>query len=48
MGAVHALRAAGHQHIALEVVTENSRALALYHSCGFRETNEYGYYYLAL
>ena len=34
--------------IALEVMTDNDRALSLYHSCGFRETSAYAYYHLAI
>jgi ribosomal protein S18 acetylase RimI-like enzyme len=38
----------GHTHAALDVATENRNALGLYLSCGFRETNRYDYYDVAL
>lgn len=34
----------GWRRIGLEVLTDNHMALALYRSCGFRETTTYGYY----
>jgi ribosomal protein S18 acetylase RimI-like enzyme len=36
----------GHEHILLEVATENRNALSLYQSCGFKETGSYDYYAL--
>ncbi|HEY7420141.1 MAG TPA: GNAT family N-acetyltransferase [Ktedonobacteraceae bacterium] len=42
------IQARGQQHIALEVVTQNERALGLYQSCGFRVTGCYQYYRLTL
>ena len=39
-----ALLAEGWTNIFLEVDTTNTRALALYRSCGFEETTTYGYY----
>jgi GNAT superfamily N-acetyltransferase len=41
---VERLLAEGRSQISLEVETENRNALALYQSCGFRETTVYGYY----
>lgn len=41
--AVHQLMAEGHKRFALDVETENSQALSLYHACGFRETMVYEY-----
>jgi ribosomal protein S18 acetylase RimI-like enzyme len=40
--------AEGHPPIFLEVAPENERALGLYQSVGFRETNRYDYYTLAV
>jgi mycothiol synthase len=40
------LRAAGQQHITLEVDTDNEHALALYTACGFTQTTVYDYYRL--
>jgi ribosomal protein S18 acetylase RimI-like enzyme len=45
---VTAMLAEGQTHFALDVATDNERALTLYHSCGFRETNIYDYYDLPL
>ncbi len=36
------------RHVQLEVDTNNYSAIALYHSCGFREATTYGYYNLDL
>lgn len=41
---VGALQAEGHTRFSLDVATENDRALDLYRSCGFQETNVYEYY----
>jgi ribosomal protein S18 acetylase RimI-like enzyme len=41
---VDLLIAEGHGRVMLEVATDNPNALGLYQSCGFRVTNEYGYY----
>lgn len=38
----------GFTHQMLDVQTENANALALYQSCGFRQTNCYDYYEIAL
>ena len=38
------LLAEGCRQFELDVATDNSRALSLYHSCGFHETNIYDYY----
>ncbi|QBD76349.1 GNAT family N-acetyltransferase [Ktedonosporobacter rubrisoli] len=46
--AVHMLLTEGWQHIALDVETENRKALALYLSCGFRQTREDRFYRLDL
>ncbi|RIK45054.1 MAG: hypothetical protein DCC58_07475 [Chloroflexi bacterium] len=43
-GAVGLLRAEGYTHFALDVATQNSNALSLYQSCGFRQTNRFDYY----
>ncbi len=40
--------AEGHRHFALDVATDNARALTLYETCGFRETEAYDYYDVAL
>lgn len=42
------LTAEGQTHFSLDVAIENERALDLYRSCGFRETNVYEYYDLPL
>lgn len=44
LATIAALRAEGQTRFALDVVTENERALDLYRSCGFREANVYEYY----
>lgn len=44
---VHLLRQKGHQHILLDVNTENTRAINLYTSCGFRIRSTYDYYIIA-
>ena len=36
--------AEGQKHFALDVATDNMRALTLYASCGFRETEAYDYH----
>lgn len=41
---VQVLRSGGQEHIELEVDTDNKQALALYQSCGFKETGSYDYY----
>ena len=38
----------GHRHFALDVATDNARALTLYETCGFCETEAYDYYDVAL
>ncbi|MFL5624928.1 MAG: GNAT family N-acetyltransferase [Ktedonobacteraceae bacterium] len=38
------IQASSHKSIMLEVDTENSNALGLYRSCGFKESRTYGYY----
>lgn len=38
----------GHTSFELDVATDNSQALSLYTSCGFRETNIYDYYTVPL
>lgn len=43
---IQAIQETGQQHITLEVATENKHALALYQSCGFKETGGYDYYML--
>lgn len=45
---VQEILAQGQRHIALEVETQNERALGLYQSCGFRVTGCYQYYRLVL
>ena len=45
---VAALIAEGQAHFALDVATETERALELYRSCGFEETNVYEYHALPL
>ncbi len=45
---VQEILAHGQQYIALEVETQNERALGLYQSCGFRVTGCYQYYRLAI
>ncbi|HUY77946.1 MAG TPA: GNAT family N-acetyltransferase [Ktedonobacterales bacterium] len=40
------LRAEGYERFSLEVETENTRAFALYHACGFVTTTTYEYYAL--
>lgn len=44
LDAVDALLEEGWEHVLIEVVTDNERALALYRSCGFRVTTAYGFY----
>ena len=41
---VERLRAEGRRRIGLEVLPENTAAVALYRSCGFEITTTYGYY----
>ena len=38
----------GHKHFGLDVATDNARALTLYETCGFRATESYDYYDVAL
>ncbi|MFN8538661.1 MAG: GNAT family N-acetyltransferase [Thermomicrobiales bacterium] len=45
---VAAMFSEGQRHFSLDVATDNERALGLYQSCGFRETNVYEYYDLPL
>jgi ribosomal protein S18 acetylase RimI-like enzyme len=45
---VATLIAEGQTHFSLDVATENDRALELYRSCGFAETNVYEYHALPL
>lgn len=47
-GVIEALRAEGHQHIALEVESENAPAIGLYRAMGFSVTTTYGYYEIDL
>jgi ribosomal protein S18 acetylase RimI-like enzyme len=42
--AIETLRAEGWSQVMIEVVTDNERALSLYHSCGFRTHRTYGFY----
>lgn len=42
--AVQRLADEGHAQIAIDVETDNTAALGLYRSCGFRVTTSYGYY----
>ncbi len=44
LGTIARLRAEGHRHFSLDVVTDNHNALGLYTSCGFREASVYDYY----
>ncbi len=44
LGTIARLRAEGHRHLSLDVVTDNHNALGLYTSCGFREVSVYDYY----
>lgn len=44
LGTIARLRAAGHRHFSLDVVTDNHNALGLYTSSGFREVSVYDYY----
>ncbi len=44
LGTIAQLRAAGHRHFSLDVVTDNHNALGLYMSSGFREASVYDYY----
>ncbi len=44
LGTIARLRAEGHRHFSLDVVTDNHNALGLYTSCGFREVSVYDYY----
>ncbi len=45
---IETLQAEGYTRIGLEVESENAPALALYRSCGFRETTTYQYFALDL
>jgi ribosomal protein S18 acetylase RimI-like enzyme len=45
---VAAMIAEGQTHFSLDVATDNERALGIYQSCGFHETNVYEYYELPL
>jgi ribosomal protein S18 acetylase RimI-like enzyme len=45
---VRLLAAEGRDPIRIEVATDNPRALGLYRSCGFSETNAYAYYRVAV
>jgi ribosomal protein S18 acetylase RimI-like enzyme len=47
LDAVDLLLSEGHQRIIIEVATNNSRALGLYRSCGFKVTTAYGFYDIA-
>lgn len=47
LDAVDLLIGHGHERIMLEVAVDNPGALGLYQSCGFRVTNEFGYYGLS-
>ena len=38
------IRSESQKRIALEVETENTNAISLYRSCGFKEITTYGYY----
>ncbi len=42
--AIHSIEVRSRKRIMLEVDTENTVAIALYHSCGFKESRTYGYY----
>lgn len=44
LGTIARLRAEGHRHFSLDVVTDNHNALGLYTSCGFREAGVYDYF----
>jgi ribosomal protein S18 acetylase RimI-like enzyme len=44
LDAVELLLGEGHQRIVIEVATDNSRALGLYRSCGFKMATAYGFY----
>jgi ribosomal protein S18 acetylase RimI-like enzyme len=44
LDAVDVLLEEGWEHVLIEVVTDNERALSLYRSCGFRVTTAYGFY----
>lgn len=44
LGTITRLRAEGHRHFSLDVVTDNHNALRLYTSSGFREASVYDYY----
>ena len=46
MGAIDRMVAENWEHIMIEVETDNSNALSLYHSCGFVELATYRYYRL--
>jgi ribosomal protein S18 acetylase RimI-like enzyme len=48
VGVLDALIAEDWPHIMIEVATDNTVALALYRSCGFREVAAYQYYHLAI
>lgn len=41
---IRTIQARSHKQIMLEVDTENTNAIGLYRSCGFKETTTYGYY----
>jgi len=43
---IHTIQARSQKQIMLEVDTQNTNALGLYRSCGFKETTTYGYYHL--
>lgn len=45
---MHLMLSEGHKHFALDVATDNRKALSLYQSCGFRETDSYDYHDLPL
>jgi len=43
---IRTIEASSQKQIMLEVDTQNTNALGLYRSCGFKETTTYGYYHL--
>ena len=45
---IRAIQARSQKRIMLEVETENTNALGLYRSCGFKESRTYGYYAIDL